>query len=93
MHVGDGQALNVTDSADSIDAQMSDWLSSAGTRDCFVHLHNIDGDAIRVLASSIDTLIVSTPEGRRNQLAFRRAAKLEAEGMRAELGFVPGDDD
>jgi hypothetical protein len=46
-----------------------------------------------VLASSIDTLIVSTPEGRRNQLAFRRAAKLESEGMRAELGFVPGDDD
>jgi hypothetical protein len=88
----DDMALNVTDSIDSVDARTQEWLSSGKTRDSWVSLTNIDGDEVRVLASSVTALILSTPEGRRRQAAFRFASQEEQKVLRAEAGFPPGDE-
>lgn len=87
----DDMALNVLESVDSIDARTQEWLTSSRTRDSWVSLTNVDGDEVRVLASSITALIVSTPEGRRKQAAFRYASREELVAHQREVGFMEGD--
>jgi hypothetical protein len=85
--------FDVSDSIDRVDAQVTAYLESGGTRNAFVHLTSFDGDPIRLLASAIVAIGVSTPAGRRNATRMAKARQDEANALRAEVGYLPGEDE
>ena len=87
--LGNGDTFDVQESPDRVDADLSVHLESNGTRDYLVHLTSTDGDPIRIKASRIDTVALSTPEGRARAVVIGRERDKEAEQHRAARRGLP----
>jgi hypothetical protein len=92
VYVLDGGCFDVQDSPDRVDAIVTEYRASGGTRDTFVHLTTEDGDPLRVLASQIVGIGVSTPQGRARAILIAKARSDEYQAARIEAGYPPGDD-
>ena len=92
VYLDDGGCFDVLDSLDSVDARLTEYLSSGGTRDALLHLTLDDGDAIRILASRVVGIGQSTPEGRARSTMLQKARDEERKAHRIAAGYAPGDD-
>ena len=61
-----------------LDAMVTEYLDSGGTRDKLIHLDTLDGVRYVVRASSVTSWYVSTPEGRARQNEINAALKAES---------------
>lgn len=70
-----------------IDAAVSDYVDSGGGRDRLLQLDAMDGDRLKILASSIRSWFISTPEGRRRNIELEKIAADETKEVRQSLGI------
>ncbi len=92
VYAKSGDFVEVVDSLDRIDAMTEQWRTSGHTRDHWVSLTGVDGDEVRMLASSICRITLSSAEGRARGLLIEKRREEEYRVARTEAGYLPGDD-
>jgi hypothetical protein len=71
----------------SIDAAVTAYLESAGTRDSLVYLVSVSGAEYVVRASTIHGWTISTPENRARSAEVERAYRDEDTALRQTFGI------
>lgn len=84
---GGGCVHAVAEDEGGLDAAVTMYLDSAGTRDGLVHLTMLNGQRYVIRASAVQSWIVCTPAGRVRSLEIEKAAKEEDKENRAALGI------
>lgn len=92
VYMDDGACFDVMDSMDRVDAAITEYVDSGGRRESLVNLMSMDGDPLRLLASRIVGVGLSTPAGRLRKAKIDHARHTEWKSHRAEAGFPPGDE-
>lgn len=77
----------VVEDEGSLDAAMSRYLESAGTRDELLHLTMTNGQRYVIRASAVQSWILCTADGRLRSLEIEKAAKDEDKENRHALGI------
>lgn len=90
---GENWVLAIPEEEPRIDAAVSQWIDSGGTRDTILRLTLVDGDTFTLRASTIDSWLLSTPEGRRRSHEWDKAAEDERREQRTAAGFPWDEDD
>ena len=75
-----------------IDAAVSAFLDSGGTRDTLLDLTTTEGFDLRLRTSNVASWMRSTPEGRRRQLDIERLQREETEAFEEEAGLNRWED-
>lgn len=83
----DGYVLVPPAEEPRIDAAVTAYLDSGGTRDSLLRLATLDGAEYVVRASSIRSWIMTTPETRRRQVEHEKALTDERREYAAEIGY------
>lgn len=83
----DGYVLVPPAEEPRIDAAVTAYLDSGGTRDSLLRLATLDGAEYVVRASSIRSWIMTTPETRRRQVEHEKALTDELREYAAEIGY------
>lgn len=85
----DGSSYTV-DEADEprLDAAVSQYIDSGGTRDTLLSLDFTDGRTFRVKASRIAGWSLSTPATRRRHWELQKYQRDEDAGLKAEIGII-----
>lgn len=83
----DGFVLVVLEDAPRVDAAVSMWVDSGGTRDTLLELTRCDGDGYWVKASTITSWTISTYEGRRRSFEWEAAMRGEEQSLREAAGL------
>lgn len=83
----DGYVLVPPAEEPRIDAAVTAYLDSGGTRDSLLRLTTLDGAEYVVRVSSIRSWIMTTPEARRRQVEHEKALADERREYAAELGY------
>lgn len=68
------------DNEQSIDAAVSLWIESGGTRDTLLDLTSPDGSNVRLPASNVRSWHISTPESRRRNAEWNALYRMEVLG-------------
>lgn len=85
LYESDGYVLVHETEDPRIDAAVSRYIDNG--RDTLLLLDCLDGSVYRCLASNIRSWYTSTPESRRQSLAWERDSKAEAKELRISLGI------
>lgn len=70
-----------------LDAAVSLYVDSGGTRDALLQLTLTGGDTLTIKASLVRCWMVSTPEGRRREMELSKESDDEEKAIKQELGM------
>lgn len=70
-----------------LDAAVTAYLDSGGTRDSLIHLTMTNGQRYAIRASAVQSWILTTPEGRLKSLEIEQASRQEEKANRMALGI------
>ena len=70
-----------------LDAAVSTFIDSGGTRDALVELGLIEGGTVKIRASVVHSWMLSTPESRFRLMEINKSEAEEREEFRNKLGI------